>query len=90
MKNLKKYNDNLNVIGSKIREYREKNKMSLQNLSDELMLIGIDIPKSSLQNIENGKRIVREYELYAFSKVFNISMEYLLEDFIKDIQELNQ
>ena len=64
--------------------------MSLQNLSDELMLIGIDIPKSSLQNIENGKRIVREYELYAFSKVFNISMEYLLEDFIKDIQELNQ
>lgn len=78
-----KYNDKLNVIGDKVRKYRENNKWSLTDLSNKLMLLGIDIPKSSLQNIEMGKRVVKEYEFYALCKVFNISMEEMLKDFIK-------
>ena len=81
-----KYDDKLNVIGSKVRKYRENNKWSLTDLSNKLMLLGIDIPKSSLQNIEKGKRVVKEYEFYALCKVFNVSMEEMLKDFIKDFR----
>ena len=81
-----KYNNKLNVIGSKVRKYRENNKLSLTDLSNKLMLLGIDIPKSSLQNIEMGKRVVKEYEFYALCKVFNVSMEEMLKDFIRDLR----
>ena len=80
-----KYNNKLNTIGAKLKKYRLANNISLSQLSNELMLMGIDIPKSSLQNIEVGKRILKEYEFYALCKVFNISMEEMLEDFINEI-----
>lgn len=80
-----KYNNNLNVIGKNMKKYRKANRMTLDTVSTKLQLLGIDIPKSSLQNIEVGKRIVKEYEFYALCKVFNVSMEEMLEDFIKEI-----
>ena len=84
--NVKRYNNKLNVISDNLRTYRENANLSLDKLSDKLQLMGIDIPKPSLQNIENGKRIVKEYEFYAICKVLNISMEDMLKDFIKEIE----
>ncbi len=81
-----KYNGKLNVIGENVRRFREAEKLSLTQLSNKLLLLGIDIPKSSLQNIEMGKRVVKEYEFYALCKVFNISMEDMLKDFIKELE----
>ena len=81
-----KYNGKLNVIGENVRRFRETEKLSLTQLSNKLLLLGIDIPKSSLQNIEMGKRVVKEYEFYALCKVFNISMEDMLRDFIKELE----
>lgn len=86
MNKIIKYNDKLNVIGDKIRKYREKEKLSLSQMSNKLMLMGIDIPKSSLQNIEKGKRVVKEYEFYALCKFFNVTMEEMLKDFIKELK----
>lgn len=87
MNKIIKYNGKLNVIGDKVRKYRESRNWSLTKLSDELMLnTGIDIRKSSLQFIETGKRVVKEYEFYALCKVFNVSMEEMLKDFINEIK----
>lgn len=86
MKKFIKYKkEKLNLIGGKVRTYRENKGLSLSQLSNQLQLLGIDIPKSSLQSIEVGKRVVKEYEFYALCKVFNVSMEEMLEDFIKEI-----
>ena len=82
---IKYSNEKLNTIGNKVKMYRENNNWSLSDLSNKLMLLGIDIPKPSLQNIESGKRIVKEYEFYALCKVFNVSMEEMLKDFIKEL-----
>ena len=82
---IKYSNEKLNTIGNKVKIYRENNNWSLSDLSNKLMLLGVDIPKPSLQNIENVKRIVKEYEFYALCKVFNISMEEMLKDFIKEL-----
>ncbi len=86
MNKIIKYSDKLNVIGKNVRKYRELNDWSLSQLSDKLMLIGLDIPKSSLINIENGRRIVKEYEFYGLCKVFGISMEEMLKDFINELK----
>lgn len=89
MNKIIKYNGKLNVIGNNVKRYREAEHISLSQLSNKLLLLGIDIPKSSLQNIETGKRVVKEYEFCALCKVFNVSMEDMLKDFIKEIEEIN-
>ena len=65
-----------------IKEYRIKNNLSLSQLSNKLMLVGIDIPKSSLQRIEVGQRVIKDYELIGFLKVFNLTPNTLLTEFI--------
>lgn len=80
MKNTIKYNGKLNAIGHKIKEYRIQNKMTQKSLTEQLQLLGIDINKNSLQKIEHGNRIIKEYELAAFSIIFNISADELLKE----------
>lgn len=77
--------NSLNVVKDKIRFYREKNNYSYQQLSDILMLHGIDIHKQEIYKIEKGIRTVVDYELCGFAKVFNVSLENLVSDFIKKI-----
>lgn len=86
MNRIIKYDGKLNVIGDKVKLLRQKNNWSLSVLSDKLMLLGLDIPKSSINNIEKGKRVVREYEFYALCKVFNISMNEMLNTFIENLK----
>lgn len=88
MKNVSRYNGKLNTISEQVRKYREGKNLSLSQLSNKLQLLGIDISKSSLQNIEAGKRVVREYEFYALCKIFNVSMEEMLKNFINKIDKL--
>lgn len=79
-------NGKLNIIGDKVRQFREARDWSLTKLSDEIMLnTGVDIRKSSLQHIEKGKRVVKEYEFYALCKVFDVTMEEMLKDFINEV-----
>ena len=86
MNNSTKYNEKLNVIGEKIKYYRELNNMSQSQLSDKLQLIGIDIPKNSLQRLEKGNRVIKEYELAGFSKIFRVTADELLKDFIRELE----
>ena len=65
--------------------YREKNNYSYQALSDKLMLHGIDIHKQEIYKIETGKRTVVDYELCGFAKCFNISLDTLVSDYMKDL-----
>ena len=81
-----KYNNQLNVSSKKIKELRLKNNLSLSGLSTKLALMGIDIPKPSLHKLEKGNRIIKDYELYALSIVFNVPIEELLGDFISEFK----
>lgn len=81
-----KYNNRLNVSSNKIKELREKNNLSLSKLSAKLSLMGIDISKPSLHKLETGKRVVKDFELYGLSCIFNVPIEYLLKDFIDELK----
>ena len=77
--------NSLNIVKNQIRYYRLKNHLSYQQLSDMLMLHGIDIHKQEIYKIEKGIRTVVDYELCAFMKVFNVSFLDLIGDFYDKI-----
>ncbi len=81
-----KYNNKLNVSSNKIKELRTKNHLSLSGLSTKLALMGIDIPKPSLHKLETGKRVLKDYELYALSHIFKVPIEELLDEFITELK----
>lgn len=86
MKNNIRYGEKLNIIGPLIRKYREQSNLSQSELSNKLLLIGIDIPKNSIQRLECGDRIIKDYELAGISKVLSISIDELLKDFINKLK----
>lgn len=78
MKNCGKYNENLNVIGPILREKRIEKKLSFEKLSAKLLLLGVNIPVTSLHRIENNQRTVRDYEICALAVALNIDVTDLL------------
>lgn len=79
------YNGKLNIVGDKIRFYRLKNKLSCQKLSDQLMLLGVDIHRQSIYKIEKFKRVVADYELCALAKCLKITINDLLKDYFEEM-----
>lgn len=80
-KYIEKLDGKLNTVGNNIRISRENNNLSRQDLSNKLMILGIDISSQSVYDIENGSRTVIDYELCAIAKVLNTTTDNLLRDF---------
>lgn len=83
--NMRKYIDcltgKLNTVGNNIKIAREENNLSRQDLSNQLMILGIDISNQAIFDIEKGTRTVIDYELCAFAKVLHTTSDSLLKDF---------
>ena len=70
-----KYNNLKNISGNKLKELRKKNKMSQQDLAEKLQLEGIDLTSKEISKIENNCRLVQDFELFAFAKIFKVSAD---------------
>ena len=68
-----------NLISKRLIELREKNHMSQRMLAHQLQLRGYDMDKNVITRIETNKRFVTDVEIKAFSEVFEISYEYLID-----------
>lgn len=66
-----RFNNKLNIIGKNIKKYRELNNLSQNDICCKMALLGINLYKNDIYKIEHNKRIVKDYELYAFSKILN-------------------
>lgn len=86
MKNSGKYEDNLNVIGPILKEKRKEKHMSFETLSNKLLLLGINIPVTSLHRIENNQRTVSDYEICALSVVLDVDVSELLNPITKQFR----
>ena len=75
-------NGKLNLCGEKIQLLRKQMtpKVSQRALADKLQLAGIDLDKNAIQRIESGQRFVTDIELRAFSKIFQVTTDFLLEN----------
>ena len=59
--------------------------MSLETLSSKLLLLGINIPVTSLHRIENNQRTVRDYEIGGFIVALDLDIEELFNPVIKKL-----
>ena len=84
---VRKLNNNLNVIGENLRKYRKIKHFSQADLMKDLNLLGINMHKNDIYMIEANKRTVKDYEIWGFMKVLNISFEDIfkgIEDKLED------
>ena len=66
---------NLEKIGSKITELRKANNMKQNELADKLY-----VTHQAVSKWENGKSIPQIEILYDLTQLFNVSIDYLLND----------
>lgn len=70
----------MNLIGANVRRIRNEKKLSQQLLSSKLELMGVYVCRGSVSRIEDQTRTVTDIELYAISKVLDVSIYDLLEN----------
>ena len=68
-----------NLISHQLKHLREENGLSQRDLARLLQLNGIDIDKNVITRIETNKRYVTDLELKAFSEIFHVSYNYLID-----------
>ena len=61
--------DKMNMVGHNVKKLRKKNKMSQQELSNKLELLGVYVCRGSVSRIEDKSRTVTDIELFALSQV---------------------
>ena len=67
-------------FGSNIKKYRELKGISQRELSNKLLLLGVNLYNSDISRIESHTLFVRDYEQKAICKVLGISYEQLFEN----------
>ncbi len=73
-----------NLISQRLIELRRQHNMSQHNMSQRLLayqlqLNGYDMDKNVITRIETNKRYVTDVELKAFTEIFHVSYEYLID-----------
>ena len=77
---------NYSSIGDKIRRLRKEN-----NLTQEVLAEQLDISYTYLSQVERGVRGINVDNLVLIANRFNISIDYLLSDYLnKDINKENK
>ena len=72
------YNGKKNICGDRVREARQKQRMSQSDLAAKLQVNGIILERDSISRIESGTRFVADYELLILAKVLNVDIIWLL------------
>lgn len=67
----------MNIVGHNIKKMRKKNKMSQQELSNKLELLGVYVCRGSVSRIEDKSRTVTDIELFAIAQALNVSVTEL-------------
>ena len=75
---MKKYENNKNnVVGKLIRKYRENNNLTKVELCKRLQLHAVYIDSTELKRMEDGRMIIKDFELIALCKELNIDYNEL-------------
>ena len=69
--------ENKNLIGGNLKKLRIKFKISQQDLSNKLELLGVYICRGSISRIEDYSRTVTDIELFAIAEVLGVDPKEL-------------
>ena len=69
--------NNKNLIGGNLKKLRTKLKISQQELSNKLELLGVYVCRGSVSRIEDYSRTVTDIELFAIAQVLGVDTKEL-------------
>lgn len=72
------YNGKNNISGERIREARQKQRLSQSDLAARLQIAGLIIERDSISRMEIGTRFVADFELMIIAKTLGVSVIWLL------------
>ena len=67
-------------IGRNIQNIRMKKNMTQAEVLGQLQLMGSSMSRSTLANIESGRRNIKASDLKALQKLFDVDYEEFFED----------
>ena len=67
-------------IGRNIQNIRMKKNMTQADVVGQLRLMGSSMSRSTLANIESGRRNIKASDLKALQKLFNVDYKEFFED----------
>lgn len=68
-----------NVSGEVVRETRERDNLSQEQLAARIQLAGLSITQKAISRIETGDRVVADYELEYLADALGVTVNYLLK-----------
>lgn len=74
------YKGRKNICGDRVREARQKKRLTQEALAAKLQIEGVTMERDSLSRIEIGTRFVTDYELKVIAKVLDVSPLWLIDD----------
>ena len=74
------YHGRKNLCGDRVREARQKRRMSQSDLAAQLQVAGIILERDSISRIESGTRFVADYELKALAAILQVNILWLLSE----------
>ena len=78
MKIYKRKDGRCNASGPQIKALREAARLSQEQLAAKVQLAGLNLNQKAISRIENGDRVVPDYELIFFSEALGAPIEQLL------------
>lgn len=74
------FNGKKNLCGDRVRQARQKIRLSQSDLAARLQIAGVIIERDSISRIEAGTRFVADYELKAIAQVLSVDVMWLLSE----------
>ncbi|MBO6244140.1 MAG: helix-turn-helix domain-containing protein [Clostridia bacterium] len=69
---MKKYDNKANVIGELLKQHREEQKLTKEDVCRKVQLHGVYIHRVELYRMEQGISIIKDFELIALCDVLKI------------------
>ena len=73
------YNGQRNVSGERIRQERTKQRCTQADLVARMQVNGVILERDALSRIENGLRMVQDFELRAIAEALGVTADWLLD-----------
>lgn len=80
MKIRKKDYGNANIVGKNIETIRKSKGIKQKDFVSKMQVLGVDINPTSYSKLEGQLRIVTDKELWAISKILDISIDELFKE----------
>lgn len=68
-----------NVSGERVRQMRTKKRLTQADLEAKVQTTGVILEQDAISRIENGSRMVQDYELRALAEVLGVTADWLME-----------